>query len=161
MIVAARLDADGNEITADEDELERTRAQSRVRTQAQVRSFTSSSPTLSPVELGTAARESLIPMTRTSITHSPDDVEVMARVHINPPRQPDLFSSAIPANGDALHTSMSAQSYLQSRPTFGSYRSFQPEPLPMPLADMIPPPKLHIPNPRIVSVHKYANLAGR
>jgi len=164
----ARLDADGNEITTDEeDEIEHVLAQSRVRALAQVRaSASSATPTLSPMELGAARRETLVPMTRTSITHVwDDDDEVTARVRINSPRQTAISPLTTDANGIASETSTSSHPITQTRSINRSHRSFEAfvaDPLPMPLVDMMPRPRtLDRQYPRTVKVHKYANLAGR
>lgn len=134
--------------------MERRRVQSLVRSSPQVRpSNSSAAPTLSPLEFGAATRHTLVPVTRPSLAHPWDDNSaIIARVRINPPRQVDL-----PAFTDAFAPQYSTSLYQTSK----SRRSFEPEPLPMPLADMIPSPALHTPNPRIINVHKYANLAGR
>lgn len=134
--------------------MERRRVQSRLRSLPQVRpSNPSAAPTLSPLEFGAGTRQTLVPMTRPSLAHSWDDNgAIIARVRINPPRQADL-----PAFTDVFAPQYYASLYQTSK----SHHSFEPEPLPMPLADMIPSPALHTPNPRIINVHKYANLAGR
>jgi len=160
----ARLDADGNEITPEaEDEIDRARARSRVHALAQIRASTSSAtPSLSPIELGAVRRETLIPITRTSTTHMWDDDERTARVHINTPRQTAISSLTANVNMVSSGTPASAhpvpQACLINRPR----HSFVPDPLPMPLVDMIThPPTLHKSYLRTISVHKYASLAGR
>jgi hypothetical protein len=92
-------------------------------------------------------------MTRASLSHTWDDNGAMARVRINPLRQVDT-----PAFADVF---ASAHSNAQSSRPSRSYRSSEPEPLPMALADMMPTPIFHTSNSTIINVHKYANLAGR
>jgi hypothetical protein len=163
----ARLDADGNEVATEVDaEIERAHVRSRVRALAQVReSASSAAPTLSPIELGAIRRETLVPMTRTSITHTwNDDDGVTARVRINPPRQ--TFMSPLTADTIYMNrTSSETHPDPRNRPIHSSrgyFDTYIANPLPMPLVDMIPDlPTLHKPSRRTVSVHKYANLAGR
>jgi len=167
----ARLDADGNEVTTEaEDEIERAHTRSRVRALAQVRASASSvTPILSPIELGAARRETLVPMTRTSITHAWNDEDgVTARVRINRPRQmalPPFTADAIYLNGIPSEFSISSHSDSRASPIHGSHDGLDAllvDPLPMPLVDMISrPPTLHKPYPKTVNVHKYADLAGR
>lgn len=166
----ARLDADGNEITTEvEDEIERARAQSRASAYAQIRMSASSAiPTLSPIELGAARRETFVSMTRTSITHTSNETErITARVRINP-RQ----TAISPLTNDATYVNSTSseipgptysgpQSRLVNRSPH-SLGAFVVNPLPIPLVDMMPhPPNPYKPYPRTIGVHKYANLAGR
>lgn len=151
----ARLNADGNEITTEaEDEMERAHARSRVRALVQIRTSASSA---------TPRRETLIPMTRTSIAHVWDDDEgVTARVRINSPGQTVI--SPLTANVNAISSESSTTTHLsqQAGSMIVSPCSFDADPLPMPLVDMMScSPALHRPYPRTVSVHKYASLAGR
>jgi hypothetical protein len=161
----ARLDADGNEISTEaEDEIERVRAQVRVRALSQIRA--SATRPRSTLESGVARRETLTPMTRTSITHVWDDNEgVTARVRLNAPLQTVISPSADDINGILSETHTSAHLVPQTGSINRPRRScdtFVADPLPMPLADMVTClPTLHKPYPRTVIVHKYANLAGR
>jgi hypothetical protein len=167
----ARLDADGNEVTTEaEDEIERAHTRSRVRALAQVRaSASSATSTLSPIELGAARRETLVPMTRTSITHAWNDEDgVTARVRINRPQQmplPPFTPDAIYLNGIPSESPISSHSDPRAGPIHDSHGCLDTlvvDPLPMPLADMISyPPTLHKSYPKTVNVHKYADLAGR
>jgi hypothetical protein len=163
----ARLDADGNEVATEaEDEIERAQTRSRIRALAQVRaSASSTTSTMSPID----RRETLVPMTRTSITHAwNDDDEVTARVRINRPRQvpfSPLRSSAIHVNGIPMESPISSLSDPRIGPIHGSHGclgTLVVDPLPMPLVDMVSrPPTLRKPYPKTVNVHKYADLAGR
>lgn len=158
----ARLDADGNEITTDEeDELERSRARSRVRALAQIRSSnTSDQPAMSPIEIGASRRETLIPMTRTSVPNSWDGAGATARVRIRSSRHAMAQAVASHSNGtiqDAHATPTHSWNFSTSRSTF-----MQVDPLPMPIVDMISQPSVQRkPCLSIVRVDKYAGLAGR
>jgi hypothetical protein len=148
-----------------EEELERAHAQSRVHALAQIHaSASSATPTLSPIELGVARRESLIPMTRTSITHTWDDDGVTARVHISP-RQTGISPLTVNASGISSGTPVSAYPVPQAYSTYRSHPSFDTfvaDPLPMPLVDMTHySPTVYSPYPKTIAVHKYASLAGR
>jgi hypothetical protein len=137
------------------DEEDEWLAQSRVRSLAQVRS---SNPSAATTLSGAARGDTLSSMTRASLSHAWDDNGAVARVRINPLRQVDIppFADVFaPQNYASAHSN--AQSSRSSR----SYRSSEPEPLPMALAEMMPTPIIHTPNSRIINVHKYANLAGR
>ena len=170
LLFQARLDADGNEITTEmEDEIESAHVQSRIRALAQVHMSPSyATPTLPPLELGASRRGSVVSMTRTSITHAWNEGEgLTARVHISP-RQTAIFPSTNGApyvNNLSLENSVSAYSVPQVQSIHSprhALDTFVADPLPIPLVDMVPRPMdLQKPYPRIVNVHKRANLAGR
>ena len=146
VFVIARLDADGNEIPSeDEDVLENARIRSRARPFAGVRLISSTDPTSSSTEFDTT-RQTLVPMTRTSHPESWDDEGATARVRIRPSRQ---AISVANTHGKGKN----CPSY--DTPTFKA------DPLPMPLIDMIPQPAVRRKPVSITRVHPHASLAGR
>lgn len=136
--VVARLDADGNEIPSEEEDvLENARTRSRARAVAGVRPAT-------PTEFETI--RTLVPMTRTSHPESWDGEGVIARVRIRPSRQAADVA-------DSHGKGKNCPSY--------STPAFKADPLPMPLVDMIPQPGVRRKPISITSVRPHASLAGR
>lgn len=147
-IVIARLDADGNEISSeDEDILENARIRGRARAFAGIRLIDTDSTdqTSSSTEFDTI-RQTLVPMTRTSHPETWDDEGVTARVHIRPSRQ----------GVDVANTHGKGK----GRPNYVA-PAFKADPLPMPLIDMIPQPAVRHKPVSITRVHPHASLAGR
>jgi hypothetical protein len=131
----ARLDPDGNEIPTDEEEeIERTRSQFRVRALHNARSSSHIQPDVT----------TLMPVTRTSILHEPGDEEV-ARVRINAQDSTRYTPSVAdrsrrPGGVSSGHrpTNSTAETVVLHSPhLFGSSLPFLVDPLPMPLDDMI------------------------
>ncbi|KAF7967036.1 hypothetical protein HWV62_35994 [Athelia sp. TMB] len=162
----ARLDADGVEINSDEEgSNERARARESLRIRR-------APPELSEGERRATARETLVPMTRTSISHALPEASVQARVRINPPPPwaewaPSPWINSLyddpPPNRPGSH-------FAPSRPRDGPIRlssplnepyAFVPDPLPMPLAAMVPEVVLSRKSQNIIRVHARAGMAGR
>lgn len=165
--------------------MERIRSQSRVRALYQARATVSSyAQTDSQIDAAAshARGESLVPVTRTAISPGPDDVESVARVRINSQDTRTLFANAnaftfdhglssegprrflpavnIPAGSDSPHTAAETEQLLM----YGSSIPFTANPLPMPLAEIMPishKPKRITENVQIITVHRHAELAGR
>ncbi|KDQ54890.1 hypothetical protein JAAARDRAFT_71680 [Jaapia argillacea MUCL 33604] len=177
----ARLDADGNEISTDEeDRVERDR------TQIRIRMTTSQSVDQSIINMENGTRqtmiESLIPTTRTSISHATDEPR-NARVRLNAParryyplpaRRPRSTlpsppsQSPTPARRDGMVgdstspievcAAQAAQEHLVQ--SFGSTLPYRINPLPQPVEDMTSPAQRPS-NTLVVHLRVGADFAGR
>lgn len=167
-LITARLDADGNEISSDEEyELEHMRAEERrLRQMYQARSS-------SQME-----HESLIPVSRNP--HGPEDDGGVARVRLNQRHQPsrrDFFDGAVAdftrflddssrRRSERLDAVLSGGAQLPDLDplpeVYGSDTPFVVNPLPMPLAEMVARPEKGVKKPVAgIRVTAYASLAGR
>ncbi|KAH7929364.1 hypothetical protein BV22DRAFT_1125810 [Leucogyrophana mollusca] len=138
----ARINADGDEIPSDEEEeIERTRARSRMR--------------LSHPD-GRSSEETFVPYTRTSIPHSSEYEPSVARVHINPQQTSSALYFFTPPEMSIIIKEESISLHADLPPRYPL------DPLPTPLSQMMPSPAAlnHSP-PRIIAVPKHASLAGR
>lgn len=142
----ARLDADGVEIDSEEEgNQERARAREYLR----ARRFNSSEL----VEIERRApvrRETLVPMTRTSMSHALPEVAAPARVRINPPPppwaewSPSPWVNALYDDPPAIRPFVAPPNRPQNvpirtpSPLNELYHAFIADPLPMPLTAMIP-----------------------
>jgi hypothetical protein len=174
-VVSARLDPDGNEIPSDEEEeLERVRAQHRLRMLYQARATAQMDPTEartheSRVAVARTAR-SLVPVTRTSISHGPDDdanvTEHLPRVRLNS-RDPRVtlpsLESILSINNSPHDRSGTVRSEPADPEVIGSAAPFNVDPLPMPLTEMLPSiVKARCPAGKQGNrLPKHASLAGR
>lgn len=128
----------------------------------------------SPIERRTVRRETLVPMTRTSITHASYDDAAPARVRINPPRPISNSSpwgntslyvddlSPIRAPARQLVITSDREWFTAHSSLCESHGAFHADPLPMPLSEMVPrSATVHKPHSSSIRVHKYASIAGR
>jgi hypothetical protein len=148
--VLARIDLDGNEIPTDEeDALERTRAQIRVREQSlppqnmfQVVRLAAAAERLSEESV-------LLPTTQPSSPGVIDENPIpYIRVHIN--------GRGLTATDVSFDQSDSSNTQPPS--------SYRVNPLPMPLADMVdsyPKPQPRVHDAKTIKVSRVAHLAGR
>lgn len=163
----ARLDPNGNEIPADEEEeLERNRSQGRVRALYNARA-TASSTNMQP------DTTTLMPITRTSI-YEANEEENVARVRINAQDSTRYMMSPAVTLGRSRHlldvpnghrsAHLDAEMVVPYLPDmFGSSIPFLVDPLPMPLDDMVTFKSLssHVDRGRGLVVPRQTIWAGR
>lgn len=143
----ARLDADGNEIPSEEEDvLENARTRSRARAFAGVRPNSSTGPTVASLTELENSRPTLVPMTRTSHPDPWDSEGVTARVRIRPSRQ-----TVDPADIKGKGKNRSSC----------SCPPFKADPLPMPLVEMVPQASGRRKPISITRVYPHASFAGR
>jgi hypothetical protein len=147
------LDADGNEISTDEEEeLERVRAEYRIRRSLNRSRATQSSQTDQvPESIPTSTTGSaFVPITRSTISQERDEPDA-ARVRINAIERRAMASAldsmlvldrtrrSLPTTMDSSAPSHTEATSVSGNPEiFGSPDPFVVDPLPMPLCTMLP-----------------------
>lgn len=169
----ARLDADGNEIPSDEEEeIERIRAEDRVRAQNHPRPLVAAPTQGIEVRPRLHSLHSPMPNTRTGISPDEDltfDADNPPRVHLGPhdsrASYGNVLDSAITVDSPRRYASTSRSSRRQPKPVeqyTPPARPFCANPLPMPLEEMVPVRKSNKNDPpRVVIVSERAIFAGR
>jgi hypothetical protein len=177
----ARLDPDGNEIPSDEEEeLERERSQRRLRMLYQARANASAAAIVDPAEaamhesriaVARANARSLVPVTRTSISHGPEDdanvTDNFPRVRLNS-RDPRAALSSVESiisidNARRYDRSSTGRLEYVDPEIVGSAAPFTVDPLPMPLTQMVPvmSKARNQVGTQGIRLPKHASLAGR
>lgn len=164
----ARLDADGNEIPSEEEEeIERLRAESRVRAQNRPRTYVTAPTPGVEVRPSLNNLHAFIPDTRTA-TSPDEDLDFdhddnPPRVHLGP-HDPRVFYGSAP--GVQQHASTSRTSRTQPNVSDQKHippsRPFYVNPLPMPLEEMV---QVRKPSKndrsRVIRLSEHTIFAGR